>query len=312
MSRNLSTIQLIEENNYDIMALSAKPQPFAGFTALSDQIYILDRLEENISGVGTNDPRIVIIYGWGDAQPKHLTKYIDGFQKLFPQAKIIVVLSPILKALTQTLDQRVQNMRPIITAAFPSDSSKSTDQDSILIHAMSNTGGINFAATLEAYRRAFNKPLPHTLLSLDSTPGGVNYSLANIRRFSYAMALGVAAWFPWPFAVTQAMSAVLLVWIRGLEKLLGRESAPLFSVNAINNELLQSKSASRLHLYSKEDKIIWWEDLEAHAAGATRKGYVVDCVLFEGSGHVGHMRMWPDKYWGSILRAWRDTTGVKN
>ncbi|KAH8820744.1 hypothetical protein F5884DRAFT_59102 [Xylogone sp. PMI_703] len=293
------------------LALSPKPCPLPGFVALSDQVYIrkADLIEGDDKTLNTADPRTVIIFAWGDANPKHVTKYVEGFLKLFPGSKIIVVISPILKAMTQTFEQRIQSMRPIALELASSDPAHA---HSVLIHVMSNTGGMNYAVTLEAYRREFNKPLPHTLVALDSTPGTVHYNFANTKRLSYATALGIAKFFPWPFVVTQTLTAVILLMIRGIEILLRRQNIPAFSVKAVNSEQHVSKSSSRVYLYSKEDKIIWWEDLEAHAADATRKGYAVDCVLFEGSGHVAHMKMSPDKYWGTILRAWREANGVQN
>lgn len=44
--------------------------------------------------------------------------------------------------------------------------------------------------------------LPHQLLIMDSTPGSSDLSWGNVTRWSRAMALGAAAWFPWSFAVT--------------------------------------------------------------------------------------------------------------
>jgi hypothetical protein len=63
--------------------------------------------------------------------------------------------------------------------------------------------------------------------------------------------------------------------------------------------------ALRLFLYSKEDDLIWWEDLEEQAANARSKGYTTVLERFEGSPHVGHMRAHPEQYWSTILRCWK-------
>lgn len=303
-----------------VKSIAAKLPAFPGFNPLSDQIYVWQGDSSVEEDAASPDPATIIIYGWGDGQPKHLIKYTDGFRKLFPKARIIVVLSPIIQAMSRNLDQRVQSMRPVIKTAFPSldpsNKAAATDQSlpsrdsKILVHVMSNTGGLNLAATLEAYRRDYGQPMPHTLVTLDSTPGSVHYSLRNMKRFSYALALGLAKRFPWPFVVTQGLCAIFLYALRAIEILIGRESAPAFSVKAANDERLALKSVRRVYLYSKEDKIIFWQDIEAHAAEATRKGYTVDCVRFEGSGHVGHMRTWPEKYWGTILQAWKSAVAT--
>ncbi|GAB0132187.1 hypothetical protein EsDP_00000630 [Epichloe bromicola] len=67
---------------------------------------------------------------------------------------------------------------------------------------MSNTGAVNYATTLNAYQETFGHSMPHQLLAMDSTPGSSDLSWGNVTRWSRAMALGAAAWFPWPFAVT--------------------------------------------------------------------------------------------------------------
>lgn len=208
--------------------------------------------------------------------------------------------------MAQSLNQRVRSMQPVITEAFPLQdvSTTSIDQHSVLVHIMSNTGGLNFAASLEAYKRAFGRPLAHSLLVFDSTPGSLDYSPTNVGRLSRAMTIGTAAWFPWPFSVTHVLWAVFLYALRGIEMVLSRENAPVFSSKAVNNESLATRSAQRLYMYSKEDAIVWWENVESHAAEATTRGYEVECMVFEGSPHVGHMKMWPDKYWETIKHAW--------
>jgi hypothetical protein len=281
------------------------------FKAISDQVFVYqgDPNKDILESSGTAvDPAVIIIYGWGDASLKHVSKYTAGFHSLFPSSKIIAVLSPILKAMTLSLDQRIRSMEPVVEEAFRenNDSGKelSPSRRTILMHVMSNTGGMNFAATFEAYRRMYHHPMPHNLLVLDSCPGSTEYTPANVRRFAFAMTVGTAAWFPWPKSVTQWMWFFGLYILRGLEVLVGRESAANFAVKATNSDVLTVKTASRLYLYSKEDAIINWEDIESHAGAAAGKGYRVDRKIFSGSPHVGHMRHWPEEYWKAILQAW--------
>jgi hypothetical protein len=210
--------------------------------------------------------------------------------------------------MTLSIDARVRSMQPIVDEAFsPKESlgeQPSAVRRTILLHVMSNGGGMNLAATFEAYRRMYNVPMPHNLLILDSTPGSTKYTIANVRRFAFAMTVGTAAYFPWPKSVTQWMWFVVLYMIRGLELLVGRESSPNFAVKATISETLAAKTAPRLYLYSKEDAIIYWKDIEANATSAASRGYRVDRKLFHGSAHVEHMRSWPEEYWRVVLHAW--------
>ncbi|CRG83423.1 hypothetical protein PISL3812_00774 [Talaromyces islandicus] len=282
---------------------------YPGFTGLSDQV--LFRAASTTEKT-THQPRAVIIYGWGDALAKHVVKYADGFQQLFPSANQIVVLSPISRAMWQSSEKRAEHMAHVVKAAFPSEDANTHDEGSVLIHMMSNTGAIFYTSTLHAYRAAYNKPLPHRLVVLDSTPGSTDISLATLPRLSRAMTLGTAAWFPWPFLVTQCLWATFLAGNHLLEIITGRDSAPVTSLKTFQNADMEEKSAKRFYLYSKEDQIIFWSDIEKHIAESREQGWQTDAVIFEGSGHVGHMRLHPEKYWNNIKLAWVEASTEKN
>ncbi|KAK1750166.1 hypothetical protein QBC47DRAFT_394718 [Echria macrotheca] len=170
---------------------------------------------------------------------------------------------------------------------------------------MSNTGGINYAATLNAYHARHALPLPHDLVVLDSTPGSTDF-FPNITRWSRAMAIGASKALPAfvPFVLTQAVAASFLGAMHLTSWLVGRVSAADFSVDAVNNPALAGLGTRRLYLYSREDDIIHWEDIEKHAARAVEVGYGVDAHVFEGTPHVGHMRAHPDRYWAGIKTNW--------
>ncbi|OAA49265.1 hypothetical protein NOR_01188 [Metarhizium rileyi] len=285
---------------------SKNPTP-PGFTSLSDQILTrpgeaiaTDEQEER----NAKDPTIVLLYGWGDGLPKHVVKYADGFRVLFPHATQVVVLSPISRAMFSDLQKRSEYMVPVLKAL--TNISATLESERVLAHTMSNTGAVNYAATLNSYQEAFGKPLPHRLLILDSTPGSTDLSWSNISRWSRAMALGTAAWFPWPFAMTQFIWAGFLCLTSVYSWTIGRESAGAWSVKAMNNEKYESADARRLYLYSREDDLIGWEDIESHVAESRALGRRADTEMFSGSGHVGHMRKFPRQYWAAILRAWQE------
>lgn len=119
------------------------------------------------------------------------------------------------------------------------------------------------------------------------------------------MALGTAAWFPWPFGMTQSIWAMFLCVNSFYAWTIGRESAGAWSVRAVNNEQFEVPDAKRLYMYSKEDDLIGWEDIETHVAESRELGRKADTEMFSGSGHVGHMRKFPMQYWGAIQRAWQ-------
>lgn len=295
-----------------IVTHNEKQSPLgAGFKRLTEQIY-LQEAPPSATPNSPSDPTTILLYGWGDARPKHLAKYVDGYRSLFPAAKLVVVLCPLLRCLYQTLEQRSKAMTPVISACFGGSldsadrkSVEASGNNRILVQVMSNTGGMYFAATLNAYRQRFNgEVFPHHMLVVDSTPGSTSF-LQNAGPWSRAMAIG-ASWVPLPFIFTQALACLFLAALHGFGWLVGASSAAAYSVAAVNNEELCEKSARRLYLYSKEDDIIYWEDVEKHAAQARQRGYQVDMDMFEGTPHVGHMRQHPEQYWGAIRKTWTE------
>ncbi|KAJ9138208.1 Transmembrane protein 53 [Pleurostoma richardsiae] len=282
-----------------------------GFQKLSEEVYLRPSQSEGVKSI-EGDPATVIIYGWGDANPKHLAKYIEGYQKLFPQARLVVIFSSMLKIMQNSLEQRSEKMVPVIDAVFGDKGGRNTEHGGILIHAMSNMGGMSLASTLHAYQRLStapeSSPMPHTLLVLDSTPGSTHF-LSNIGPWSRAMAIALKPPFPWPTLFTQALAALFLGLIHGLGWLLGRTSAAEFSVKAVNDSQFASKDAARLYLFSEADEIISWKDIVQHAAEAREQGYDVETEVFDGTPHVGHMREHPEQYWQAIERRWRRANG---
>ncbi|KAK4153660.1 transmembrane protein 53 [Chaetomidium leptoderma] len=280
-----------------------------GFTKLSHQVYVQET-DPNLQD--PSHPTTIVIYGWGDARPRHLAKYVDGYRQLFPHAGIVLIFSPILKALYQTLEARSRTMVPVIEAVHPEalnkqdTKEKTANNQRVLLHVMSNTGGMNCAATMNAFsKHTGGEIFAHDMLVCDSTPGSTHF-LPNVGPWSRAMALGAARWFPWPFVVTQTLAALFLGCLHGFGWLLGATSAAEFSTLAVNDARLADPGAKRLYLYSKEDDIIHWEDIEKHAADARHKGWSVTAELFEGTPHVGHMRAHPDQYWAAISAAWTE------
>ncbi|KAL4964271.1 uncharacterized protein BDV14DRAFT_209417 [Aspergillus stella-maris] len=281
-----------------------------GFHALSTQIHTRDGLKNtttNPSITNPTQPRIIILYAWGDANPKHVSKYLDGFRSLYPASKQLLVLSPILTTITRSLEQRAESMKPVIEAVYGPTHRNGEEEDhddNVLVLAMSNTGGIAYASTLVAYFKQYSRAMPHRLLILDSTPGSTDLSLSNMARLSYALALGIAPFIPFPFVVTQFLSGIFLYIISFIEILLGRKSAGFQSAEIIDSADYCSTGARRLYLYGRSDRIISYRDIEGHVARARGEGVKADAVVFEGSGHVEHMRLHGEKYWGSIEESW--------
>ncbi|KAM0278797.1 hypothetical protein ACHAQH_004988 [Verticillium albo-atrum] len=280
-----------------------KTAPFPGFTALSEQVFVREATL-NDAPRPAGQPHTVLIYGWGDGTARNVQKYTDGYAVLFPHARQIAILSPIAKAMFNNSAARAMAMTPVVDALGALDGQ---GDDAILIEVMSNTGAVNYSATLDGFTARHARPMPHKLLVLDSTPGSPWLTWPSLQRWSRAMTIGTANWFPWPFGVTQCIWGSFLTVNVLAGWCVGREAAGAFALRVTDDETFETKDAKRLYLYSKEDDLITSDDVEMYIAESRQKGYQMRAELFDGSGHVGHMRMHPQKYWKSIADAWEWT-----
>ncbi|KAJ0130050.1 ATP-dependent DNA helicase [Fusarium oxysporum f. sp. albedinis] len=285
------------------MANNDEYQNIPGLTRLSSQIFLQGGEKRVGQTVLPEHPRVVIIYGWGDGLLKHIVKYLYAFRQLYPHAKQVIVLSPMAQAMRQNAAQRSNSMLPVIEAAFPRGI-KEDSADSVLIHVMSSTGVINYAATLDAYRQIHGVPLPHRMASYDSTAGNSDFNLRVLFQWSYALALGARSWNPLPFFMAQFAWGVFICVNHLLDIIKGRESAGTISKRIMLDEKFKSKKALNVYIYSMEDKLVSWMDIEKGIAEAKGVGYRVECAVFEGSEHVSHMKVHPELYWKTIERAW--------
>lgn len=292
--------------------MAPKQPSFPGFTALTDQVFVREG-EDLAPGTSPSPdhPRVVIVFGWGDASPKHVVKYTDGYRKLFPHARQIAVLSSIRRGMLEDVQQRAAGMRPVVEAAYPPDVRGAADEDAVLIQTMSNMGGINFASTMEAYRQIHDAPMPQRLVVYDSTPGSPFMTWETLGRWSDATAMGLAPYVPLPYVVTKVIAGVLLAAVRGVQNIMGWEPAPIFSNRAMTDERYVTRNVRKLYYYGPDDLIIHHSEIEENIARVAKAGYKLDTVVFEGSGHVGHMRVHPDKYWGGIAATWKEVAGPK-
>ncbi|KAJ5295313.1 hypothetical protein N7508_010134 [Penicillium antarcticum] len=285
--------------------MGPRPIPFPGFTPISERVYLRNGNEKS-KPVPADEPTTIIISGWGDGMPKHVTKYSDGFHELFPSSRIIVILSGTLQASNQQEEARIQAMMPVVDTIFPTPTGSGGEEERVLIHAMSNTGAIFAAAAVVGYQRRHgtDKTFPHKLLICDSTPGSLDFA-SQVGRWSHAMAVGTAKFFPWPAIITQGLWYIFLWANWAWERLRGSEPSGVWANRVMTDKSITSTDSHRLYLYSMEDEIIGWKDLEENVAGVKALGWPVELEMFEGSSHVGHMRLHPEQYWNKVLSAWK-------
>ncbi|KAE8350315.1 hypothetical protein BDV28DRAFT_43281 [Aspergillus coremiiformis] len=290
---------------------------------LSDDVYVYDpRSDSPDPSSSATDPRIIVLYTWADAHIRLVQKYLQGYRDLYPTAKIVVVMAKTMKTFFAGRETNKTTVREMVVKELWPVSGGTSDtvcelpggikyrgkpHSRILMHAFSNSGGVNLEATSLVWHSLQHSvdqsigPLPIHGLILDSTPGGCSFS----REF-HRWTAGVAIGFAFLPKVLAKFVAVIIVLLRfGLPGLLGKESLPVRGRRVVNSSDFIPTTSGRLYIYSDSDPLIGEKDVESHAQEAKTKGYgKIELEKFEGSGHVAHMRQDPKRYWAAIARFW--------
>lgn len=66
------------------------------------------------------------------------------------------------------------------------------------------------------------------------------------------------------------------------------------------------------YLYSKSDPMVDWTDIRDHAAEARSKGWDVEEILFDDSGHCGHFQKDQETYVDAMKRMWLNDSHPEN
>ncbi|KAL4862241.1 hypothetical protein BDV12DRAFT_179075 [Aspergillus spectabilis] len=183
----------------------------------------------------------------------------------------------------------------------------------ILLHIFSH-GGSNIATQLARSIKEHN-PAEHELFTsalrqviFDCCPGDSSFqrnynaaavSLPPASTQPIAHLLGKSVLYPSIGTISALQSLGIL---RGVESLRAE----------LNDPAVFGIPARRLYLYSCEDEMVRWEDVERHMGEAASKGYVADGMRFEKGPHCALVTVEENQYWELIRRAWSgERVGVR-
>lgn len=83
-----------------------------GLQAVSNQILV--RKPPGCEPRPAGHPAALVIYGWDDCLPRHVAKYAEGLQSLYPRSREIVILALISKAMFSGTKSRSKHMAAVI------------------------------------------------------------------------------------------------------------------------------------------------------------------------------------------------------
>ncbi|KAJ5711528.1 hypothetical protein N7488_005684 [Penicillium malachiteum] len=237
-------------------------------------------------------PQTILFLSWGDAQPRHIEKYTSLYSELYPSAKIILVQTGVADFFYRPESTQRKLVEPVVKMLAE------VDEDSLLIHVMSNAGSTRWAKINKLYVESTGRTLSSAVTVIDSAPGRAHFnqtwasltqSLPNsfLPRVLFGLIFGTA----------------LCIMHLGM---LASPGPDIYdSVRAqMNDTAVAVKGARRCYIFSEKDEIIGWEDVEAHAKDAERRGWSVEQIKLQGSTHVGHLKHDPKMYREAIVRTW--------
>jgi hypothetical protein len=278
------------------MASKPVPAAFTGFRRLGSSTYLYrpPSTQESNSPRNQADPDLILLHTWLSADPRHIAKYISGYKKLYPSSHILILTTALPDATYASRASQLLRIGPVLSIL-----KSSPPGTKILLHLFSNGGAFTSCLVAQEYKKATGKALPISSLILDSSPSypwhwrtytALALSLPQSPRILYYLLAGTLHIFLLLYRLSK-----IITWSDDLVTELRRD---------LNLGQYFALNVKRLYIYSKEDKMVWWEDVVDHAVEAKEKGYKVQTELWSGSGHCGHLMIDEKRYWNVVKSLW--------
>jgi len=288
------------------------PGPGAGFIAIGRHVYL--RPGQRDAGTANNTtkgPTAILIFGWMSAQLSHLHQYTRYYSEVYPQATQILVRShPSFFFRTEKANDAV--LAPVIeeleaagciAPSKPKGHVDAKEPARILVHAFSNGGafGLTRLGRLLLRRLPSSQRLTSVIV-LDSCPGNDGFG-STIKAFMTSITNPL-------MRIAFVLVLSLMYGYMTLLHILAN-TPPIFDVlkaALLNPRVVPwvDERSPRVYIFSKNDEMVPWQQVMAHAEKAKELGMDVRIKLYEQTSHVTHMRADPGTYWATIGEAWGD------
>ncbi|CAI7671710.1 unnamed protein product [Penicillium manginii] len=257
---------------------------FEPLRLIGEDIYLHEPPGNDSSGgPETLAPALVVLCTWaGGATPRRINKYLAQYRQLYPSSALLLITTSIpdtafrpFRWIRRRLNPARRAIRHVLASATGDEPRGTDDKPGILFHLFSH-GGCNIGVQLSLAMReeddhgvAFLSSIRGIIL--DCSPGDDTFER------SYRAALLSHAGF-----------------IRAVRDLR----------LALNDPNTFGTDAKRLYIYSKEDVMVGWEDVQSHFKEARSQGYTADQIVFESGSHCTLMIEDADRYWTAVQRFW--------
>ena len=227
------------------------------------------------------------------AASKHIAKYTNGYQRLFPEAAILLIQSSLSGMfLGCDLDPAFEVIQSYIQDS-QADSKKDVKR-LIVLHAFSN-GGASNAIWLAKQLLQTHDELPFDSLILDSCPGRAKLA-SGTRAVTLSLPnqylVRVVGWY----VVCAALFTYMLVF-----NALSIEDDITRLRRSLNDAKLFSQKLPKPYIHSKADLMVDSRHVHEHAEEARQRGYAtVREELFESAPHCALLNEDSERYWTNV------------
>lgn len=261
-------------------------------TSLSKRFHFTPPSSLSSEARRSSAPRLILLFAWMGARLSHAQKYVNGYHEIWPSTPIILVQSLPQDFRPFSGYAREYSALVSLLGQHSLDLTDPEDGKDVLMVTMSNGGCWGIDALLHSLpKSAILRP---RALVLDSCPGLARYSVT-LKAFLIAGKYRL-------FRKAIATVVITLYYCLSVifNKVTGRDPIGHMRLAMIDRIVAQR----RAYVYSKEDDLIYWKDVEAHSAEVHKARQTTKLELFVGSPHVMHLRSDEERYWRIVQETW--------
>jgi hypothetical protein len=286
--------------------------PLEGFTKIKDKIHTYH--PSTPAPANSTDPTLLILCSWAFAPLRPLSKYIKGYQSLYPHTSILLLQNEINNMLF-TPDSWQFSAQFNYAAEQVKQHMDNSDNARILLALFSNGGSHSAVQLSEAYKQMYNATLPIHAIVLDSTPGKPHWSETH-KALMTGVPKNPLARLAGSFTVHSMLFTTGLMHASS-NVLGGYGELATWKLWRVLNEpgsAFLREGVPRTYIHSEEDIMILSKDVREHAeiargrlrglSGEGKERELVKIEEFVGTPHTNHMSSDPARYWGIVRGTW--------
>lgn len=295
----------------------SQTSPFPNFTRLGEQIFYFDPRQSHSDAQSKpgSGPDLVILCPWLYARSRHIAKYSASYQEIYPSTPILLLKQDGPDMTWRPNSWQMDDLKAAISVIQKLESGQDAALR-VLMHVFSNGGSFTACQLADAYSiyalsSQRSGHLPISGLVIDSAP-----SIPTMSTGYAAMSQGLPSSLPGPVRAAAGLALYTsFLAFSSVSKLMGSEgviTGMRRRLNDLEGAFMQGRS-KRIYIYSQTDKMVPYQHVEKHAYEAKEffnsladglGDELIRLERFEGSKHVAHVVVDPQRYWNIIKALW--------